>query len=61
MCIFYLNHCFDFIFLNIITEFTGYMGPWMNMSPWKNQIDVINGFDFIWKIEGCVVFEALHP
>ena len=24
----------------------------MNMNPWKNQIDVINGFDVIKKIEG---------
>ena len=31
----------------------------MNMNPWKNQIDVINGFDFIRKIEGSVLFEQV--
>ena len=31
----------------------------MNMNPWKDQIDVINGFDFIRKIEGSVLFEQV--
>ena len=32
---------------------------WMNMIPWKNQTDVINGFDFIRKIEGSVIYEQV--
>ena len=35
------------------------MGHWMNMNPWKNQTDVINGFDFIRKIEGSVIYEQV--
>ena len=31
----------------------------MNMIPWKNQTDVINGFDFIRKIEGSVIYEQV--
>ena len=31
----------------------------MNMNPRKNQIDVINGFDFIRKLEGSVLFEQV--
>ena len=31
----------------------------MNMNPWQNQIDVINGFDFICKIEGSVSYEQV--
>ena len=31
----------------------------MNMNPWKNQTDVINGFDFIRKIEGSVIYEQV--
>ena len=31
----------------------------MNMNPWKNQTDVINGFDFIRKIEGSVLYEQV--
>ena len=29
----------------------------MNMNPWKKQINVINGFDFIRKIEGPIITE----
>ena len=29
------------------------------MNPWKNQTDVINGFDFICKIEGSVIYEQV--
>ena len=35
------------------------MWPWMNMNPHKNQIDVINGFDFIRKLEVSVLFEQV--
>ena len=35
------------------------MEHWMNMNPWKNQTDVINGFDFICKIEGSVIYEQV--
>ena len=35
------------------------MGNWKNMNPWKNQTDVINGFDFIRKIEGSVIYEQV--
>ena len=33
------------------------MEHWMNMNPWKDQIDVITGLDFIRKIEGSVTYE----
>ena len=36
-CIFYINHCYDFNYLNIVTKFTGYMGHWMNMKPLKES------------------------
>ena len=29
------------------------------MNPWKNQTDAINGFDFIRKIEGSVLYEQV--
>ena len=29
------------------------------MNLWKNQTDVINGFDFICKIEGSVIYEQV--
>ena len=35
------------------------MEHWMNMNPWKNQTNLINGFDFISKIEGSVVNEQV--
>ena len=35
------------------------MEHWMNMNPWKNQTDVINGFDFIREIEGSVIYEQV--
>ena len=53
-CIFKKKCCYDFIFWNIVTKFTGYMGHWMTMNPWKNQTDEINGFNFIRKIEGSI-------
>ena len=56
-CIFYKNQCYDFIFMNIVTKFREYMEHWMNMTPWKDQTDLINGFDFIRKIEGSVSYE----
>ena len=31
----------------------------MNMNPWKDQTDVINGFDVIRKIEGSVIYEQV--
>ena len=31
----------------------------MNMNPWKDQTDVINGCDFICKIEGSVIYEQV--
>ena len=31
----------------------------MNMNPREDQIDVINSFDFIRKIEGSVLFEQV--
>ena len=55
----YTNRCYYFISLNIVTKFTEYTGHWMNMTPWKNQTDVINGFDFILKIEGSVIYEQV--
>ena len=33
------------------------MGEYMN--PWKNQIVVINGFEFTRKIEGTILFEQV--
>ena len=33
------------------------MEHWMNIDPWKDQIDLINDFDFIRKIEGFVIYE----
>ena len=30
-----------------------------NMNPWNNQIDVINGSNFIRKIEGSIIFEKV--
>ena len=46
-------------FVDIVTKFTGYMTHWMNMNPWKNQTDVINGFDFFRKIEVSVLYEKV--
>ena len=34
------------------------MGPWIIRNQW-NQINVANGFDFIRKIEGSVLFEQV--
>ena len=31
----------------------------MGINPWKNQIDVIYGFDFIRQIEGFVSYEQV--
>ena len=33
------------------------MDHWMGINPWKNQINVIYGFDFICKIEGSYFYE----
>ena len=43
--------------------FHGYLsnnGYWMNMNPWQKQIDVINGFEFICKIEGLISYEQVE-
>ena len=44
----------SFQWLYFFAKFAGYMGHWMDMNSWKNQTDVIKGFDFIRKIEGSV-------
>ena len=36
-------------------KFTKHMDYLMDINPWKNQIDVIYGFDFILKIEGSFI------
>ena len=60
-CILYQNHYCGFMFFNIVIKFTGYMEHWMNMNTWKNQIDVMCGFDyFFWNRGFCYFLTGLY-
>ena len=50
-----------YFFEYIVTKFAGYMMPWMNRNPWKNQIDVINGLVLILFAKSRVPFVMNRP